>query len=179
MARENIINPIDIAKSIRWQDASKFRIQLIASGRAASNVISKMDPHILTTTILSIQLPEMNITPVEEWIAEEWRFTTGRIEHYQIQISFRDYDNLTIYKLWSYAIQEFSTLYPDDQKFDVLIQTATDYRINEFENVILFKNCMIVSVSGPSLDHSANQSIAECTVSLKSTYAVPLGNRYE
>lgn len=161
--------PTEIAKLLKWQDPSKFKVMILPTGGDAASYIN-VDPDTLTASITGIQLAEINTTPVEEWIAEEWRFATGRLEHYQIQLTMKDYENFVLYRMWSNAIQKFTRAYPDDQKFDIKVQTATDFDVTSFEDIVSFKDCILITVGGPNLDNSANASIAEFTITAKASY---------
>jgi len=163
-------SPIEVAKQLRWQDPSKFSISIMPVGSESSAMLSSITEEQLTSAITGIQLAEINTTPVEEWIAEEWRFATGRLEHYQIDLTLKDYENFTLYRLFSKAIQVFNRVYPDDQKFDIQVKTATDFDIKSYEPIITFKDCMMITVAGPQLDNSANSSIAEFNVIMKASY---------
>jgi hypothetical protein len=161
--------PTEIAKSLAWQDPSKFKVMVLPTGGDAQGSLN-IDPDVLTASVTGIQLAEINTTPVEEWIAEEWRFATGRLEHYQIQLTMKDYENFVLYRMWAEAIQKFSRSYPDDQKFDILVQTATDFSVTSFKPIVTFKDCILITVGGPNLDNSANASIAEFTITAKASY---------
>jgi len=160
---------IELVKSIKWQDPSKFKVMILPTGSVASSLI-KIDPEVLTASITNVRLPELNSVPIEEWIAEEWRFATGRLENYQVEMTLKDFDNYTLYRMFTNAKQKFLREYPDDQKFDVKIQTASDYDINNFVDMATFKDCILVTVSPPTLDNSANASVAEFSVVAKSSY---------
>jgi len=160
--------PMNIAaKQPKWQDASKFSISVIGAG---ASILNLPGPDILSMACQGISLAELNTTPIEDWIGEEWKFATGRLENYQISITFKDYDNFTLYKKFAYALQEFTRMYPDDQKIDIKIDTSDDFGVNAFQPTVEFKDCMIIAVSGATLDNSAVASVAEFSVTLKCSY---------
>jgi len=161
--------PIQLAKSIRWQDPSKFKVMILPTGGTAAGAIT-VDPDTLTAAITNIQLAEVNSSPIEEWVAEEWRFAVGRLENFQVTVTMKDLENFTLYRMWSSASQKFSREYPKNQRFDILVQTATDFDINTFQDIIKFKDCILVTVGGPTLDNSAGASIAEFSITAKASY---------
>jgi len=163
-----IENPYEILNSINWQDSSKFLIQIHGKG---SNYLKLPKPDILTATISSIELADIQDTPVEEYIGEEWRFTTGRLENYQLSITFRDYDYLHLYRNFANAKQKFSRMYPDDQKIDITLRVG-NYNMQDYKKILTFKDSLLVSVSPPTFDNSATASIAEFTTVFKSSYYV-------
>jgi hypothetical protein len=164
-------NPDKVAKTLKWQDPSKFSVHIYPKGSESVSHL-KVEPEKVTAAITNIQLAEINTDPVDEWVGEEWRFSTGRLDFYTVTLTFKDYENFELYRMWTRAIQDFARVYPDDQKFDIMVQTATDYDITSFIPTVLFMDCILVTVSGPTLDNAANASIAEFTVTAKSSYVV-------
>jgi len=160
--------PMNIAaKQPKWQDPSKFSISIVGAG---AGVLRLPAPDVLSMACQGISLAELNATPIEDWVGEEWRFATGRLENYQITITFKDYDNFELYRKFANAFQKFTRMYPDDQKIDLLIDTSDDFGVNAFKTIVEFKDCMIIAVSGATLDNSAVASVAEFTVTLKCSY---------
>jgi arginine deiminase len=151
-------------KALKWQDPSKFKITFFGKGADLIGVAEE------TISCSAISLAELNTTPAEEWIGEEWRFVTGRLEHLQFTLTLKDYNNFTLYKKFLRGIQDFVRLYPNDQKIDIKIETADSFDITTMVPMATFKDSMLISVSGPTLDNSAVASIAEFTVTLKTSY---------
>lgn len=160
-----------LTKSVRWQDPSKFRIVFNGSGADKGNFdSSSIKPEIMSMSCTGIQLADINSTPIEEFTAEEWRFATGRLENYQLQIGFKDFNNYSLYRTFAGAIQKFLREYPDSQKFDVSISVADDFDIKNFKHLLTYKDCILIAVSGATLDNSAVASIAEFQVTAKCSY---------
>ena len=67
-------------------------------------------------------------------------------------------------------IQENLREYPDDQKINIAIYTADDFDPSGFSSILTFKDCILMTVSGPTLDNSAVASIGEISVVFKSSY---------
>ena len=158
-----------IAKSVKWQDPSKFKIYFDGKGANAAG-FSDLDPDLLSVSCTGIQLAEINASPIEEYIGEQWRFASGRLENYQITITFKDYNNFTLYKLWTKAIQDFLREYPEDQYFTLNIQTADAFDVDNFSDIVKFQKCYLTAVSGATLDNSAIASVAEFSVTFKAAY---------
>lgn len=155
------------SKIKKWQDPSKFSIEMTGNGHALVGSPSAED---LSMACQGVQLAELTITPIEDWIGEEWRFAQGRLENYQISITFKDYDNFLLYKGFANGIQKMTREFPDDCKIDVKVSATDDFVISAFEKVVTFKDCMLISVGGATLDNSAVASIAEFTVTFKASY---------
>ena len=156
-----------LTKSVNWQDPSKFKISFTGPGAGTLN----LPQDLITMACKGISLASVTGAPIEQFIAEEWRFATGRLESYQLSISFLDFNNFTLYKKFSSSIQKFLRMYPDDQKFNILVATADNFSPGNFVPIIEFKDCILMSIEAPNLDNSAVASIAEFSVSIKCSYA--------
>ncbi len=156
-----------LVKSVNWQDPSKFGISFTGSGAGVLNLPADK----ITMACKGISLASVTGAPIEQFVAEEWRFAIGRLESYQITISFMDYNNFTLYKKFSKAIQKFLRMYPDDQKFNIHISTADNFTPGSLVPIIDFKDCMLMSIEAPNLDNSAVARVGEFSVSIKCSYA--------
>lgn len=162
--------PMNIdAKNVKWQDPSKFQIAFTGPGADKSG-LSSVEPKLLSMSCTGIQLADINQTPIEAYIGEEWVYSSGRLEAYQISIGFKDYSNFTLYRMWAKAIQDFLRKYPNDIKFDISVYTADDFDPTAFTKIVEFKDCLLIAVGGARLDNSAIASIAEFTVQMKCNY---------
>ena len=156
-----------ITTGLNWVDPSKFIMDITGAG---AGVLGLPGADELTSSCTSIQLADINSAPIEEYTAEEWRFAVGRLENYQISLTFKDYDNFKLYRIFANGIQEFLRMYPDDQKMNLEIQTSDPFAVDGFQMIAQFKDCILTTVSGPTLDHSAISSIGEFTITLKASY---------
>jgi len=156
-------------KNINWQSPTNFKISFTGEGAEFIGLAGNDDK--LTVACKGIQMAEHNASGTDgTWIAEQWMFNIGRLEAPLVTISFRDYDNFNLYKSFSSSIQKFTRMYPNAQKMDITVYTADSFDINNYSKAFSFKDCILQSVSGTELDHSAVASIAEFSVTWKCTY---------
>jgi len=156
------------AKGKAWQDPSKFRIKLTGPGAGVIGVAGMSAD--LSMACTSFQVPEIAAAPLDEFTGEEWRFANGRLENMLVTITFKDYDNFTLYKMFAKGIQKMLRMYPDDTKINVHVDTAPFFQVSAFSTIVTFKDCMLINVSGPTLDNSATSSVGEFTITLKGSY---------
>jgi len=156
-----------LTKSLSWQDPSKFRISMTGPG---SGELDLPKAEILSSACQSIQVADITQTPIQEFIGEQWRFASGRLENYQIGITFKDYNNFELYRKFADGIQDFSRMYPDDQNINLEIYTSGTFDVDKFTKIAEFKDCLLIAVSGPTLDNSSVASVAEFTIQLKASY---------
>jgi len=156
-------------KNIKWQSPTNFKISFSGPGADFIQLTGKDD--LLTLACKGIQMAEHNASGTDgQWIAEQWVFNIGRLEAPLITLNFKDYDNFTLYKSFSNAIQKFTRMYPNAQKMDIAIYTTDTFDIENYKLALTFKDCIMQSVSGPELDHTAVASIAEFSVTWRCTY---------
>lgn len=155
------------SKIKKWQDPSKFSIEMTGAGH---HFIGSPSAEDLSMACQGVQLAELTMKPIEDYIGEEWRFAHGRLENYQISITFKDYNNFTLYKNFANGMQKMTREFPDDCKIDVKVSSTDNFLINDFEDVVTFKDCMLIAVGGATLDNSAVASIAEFSVTFKASY---------
>jgi len=60
---------VTLAKSVKWQDGSKFQIDITGPG---ASVLDLPAADILSMACQGIQLAEINSNPIEQYVAEEW-----------------------------------------------------------------------------------------------------------
>ena len=155
------------AKQVKWQDPSKFRISLLGPGAV---IMMTPEPDDLTLSCTGMQLPELAGETIEDWIGEQWRYAPGRIAAPTVSITFKDYDNFKLYRAFTHAMQVFTRMYPKDQEFSILIETADDFDINTLIPVAEVSGCLLTTVGGSTLENSATSSIAEVTITAKATH---------
>ena len=155
------------SKIKKWQDPSKFSIEMTGAG---CSLIGNPTAKDLSIACQGVELAELTMTPIEDWIGEEWRFAQGRLENYQISLTFKDYDNFTLYRAFANGIQKMTREFPNNCKIDVKVSATDNFVINSMEPVVIFKDCMLISVGGGTLDNSAVASVAEFTVTFKASY---------
>jgi hypothetical protein len=159
------------AKNVKWQNPSIFNISLTGPGTKISGLDS-IEPEILSMACTGIQLADINAHNIEEYIGEEWRFANGRLENYQITVTFKDFDNFKLYRIWASTVQKALRMYPDDQKINLEVYTADSFDIEKYTKIVEFKDCMLTTVSGGTLDNSAIASVSEFSVVLKCSYVI-------
>lgn len=155
-------------KNIPWARNNKFDIRFIPVGSYwvklnngnFVNMVTDIFPH----AVISTTLPDFVDTPLEEYIAEEWKISRGRQENFLITVTLRTDAEMLLYDFFSKSFLRFERIYPEDQYASIEINTST---IPEKGTNITFEKCILVGVSGLSLDNSANDGLLEFSVTFK------------
>ena len=121
----------------------------------------------LNLHIVSLTTPTFSNTPIETFIGNRWRIQNGRDELYKFSITFRDKDQMMIYKSFYNLYKETKEQYFDNCSFSVIIYKDADY-YNEYDRKFMELNGTIIeSVSQLQFSNDTQNQIAEFTVDFK------------
>jgi hypothetical protein len=121
----------------------------------------------LNAALINITTPDFTNQPIEEWVGANWRYHNGRDELYRFTMTFRDYDQMHLYKefLKWYQMQKMN--YFDKIAAKITITLDAEYNVSETD-FLIFDDCMIESLSNATFDHNTENQITEFSVTFKS-----------
>jgi len=129
----------------------------------------------IASSIISLDTPQFNSQNIETFMGGRWYINNGRDEVYRFSMTFRDFNNLSLYRIFTkmYFRQRYE--YFDSVAFSVIIgksqalnaldgtkDTRKDTEIFKFEETI------IDSISQVQFSNNTEAQIAEFTVQFKS-----------
>lgn len=126
---------------------------------------SDLDIHIISLTT-----PDFTNQPIESFISNKWVIQNGRDELYRFSATFRDHNNMALYKRF-YKIYEYTRFnYFDSCKLNIKITKENDWASQPEEGTtfLIMEDTLIESVSNVSFSNDTENQIAEFTVSFKS-----------
>lgn len=121
----------------------------------------------LNLHIVSLTTPDFQNTPIETFIGNRWRIQNGRDELYKFSITFRDKDQLRIYKSFYNLYRETKEQYFDNCSFSVIIYKDADYYNESDKKFMELNGTIIESVSQLQFSNDTQNQIAEFTVNFK------------
>lgn len=118
--------------------------------------------------IKSITTPDITYSGIEEYIANKWFIHQGRQELYRMSITFRDMDQMKLYREFHrlYASQRVS--YFDDVCMEIKIYKDADWHNENNVPFMTFNGTLIESISNISFNNENENEIVEFTVNFKS-----------
>lgn len=124
----------------------------------------------LNLNVISVDTPQFTNQPIEVFVANKWRIHNGRDELYRFSVTFRDKDQLTLYRAFVKHYNETRADYFDNVKLVINLSKDADW-FGEQENKQLFEfgDVIIESVSQIQFNNTTENQIAEFTVNFKST----------
>lgn len=117
--------------------------------------------------IVSLTTPDFQNTPIETFIGNKWRVQNGRDELYKFSITFRDKDQMRIYKSFFNLYKETKEQYFDNCCFSVIIYKDADYYNESNRKFMELNGSIVESVSQLQFSNDTQNQIAEFTVNFK------------
>lgn len=155
---------LDILKGKTWTQNNMFKVQFMNSP------IDKLEHNIK-----SVNLPDFTESAVEEYYNGTWYYTYGKQEIYMITINFVDNEQDKVYEKALKFWYEQRHKYPDEKWFQIKVQKTKRSDRNSPFGGVLFKNCIMDSISGLQLDNSAQNQLLEFSITFKTSKIEPLG----
>lgn len=154
----------------QWSMANTFTIQINIPEFLIDEVGTFTDD--INLNIISINTPDFVNDPIESFIANKWYIHNGRDELYRFNITFRDQDQMDLYRRFLKIYEMTKYNYFNDIAMSIRISKDADW-YNEEELVLMELNgTLIEGVSNLALSNDTENQIAEFTVSFKSSTAI-------
>jgi len=156
------------AYSTKWSFINSFRVQFLFNSVMKQNVNwTSQDEDDMNLYIKSIDTPEYSNQGIQEYIGDQWKIHNGRNEMFTFSITFRDYDNLTLYRKFIKTYQWQKTLYYSQCKTGITIFKEGDYSDQPETMLYNLDGCMIDSISQLQFSNETDTQIVEFTIKFK------------
>lgn len=158
------------AYDTKWAFVNTFRVQFHFSDKMKKlGVWSLKDETDMNIFIKSINTPQYTNSPIEVYIGDQWRIHNGRNEMYRFTISFRDKDQLYLYKKFIQTYNYQRTEYFNDIKMTIQLFKDGDYYGEKEKLITTYNDVMIESISQIQFSNETEAQIAEFDVEFKCT----------
>lgn len=167
---------MDFAKGLtrayetKWAYVNTFTVDISFADNIASAIGWTTEyKRNINLNIISIDTPQFSNQPIEVYVGDRWKMHNGRDELYRFSITFRDQDQLTLYRKFVKAYLMQRTEYFDHTKAQILLIKDNDYIISETggQNLFDFQDVLIDNVSQIQFNNTTETQIAEFTVQFK------------
>lgn len=122
----------------------------------------------INLNIISVTTPDFTNDPIESFIANRWFIQNGKDTLYRFSMTFRDHDQMSLYrrfmKIYNYAKEN----YFDDIAMTIIISKDGDWHNEEDKILMTLEGTLVEAVSNISFSNDTESQIAEFTVSFKS-----------
>ena len=159
------------AYDIKWSYVNTFTVQMQFEENIAKFIgWSTADEKDVNLNIININTPQLTNNPVEMYIGDRWKIHNGRDEIYNFSITFRDQDQLALYRKFVKAYFYQKSHYFDDIKMTITLYKDADYMTEVDRKIFNFEDVMISSVSQIQFNNTTEAQIAEFDVEFKCAY---------
>lgn len=164
----DLYNAIPDIYKRKWSYINNFNVQI--------NFAQKIDEvigwskNIGSDSYLNIKemtTPQFSANPIEMFICDQWFIHQGKHELFSFTITFKDQDQMLLYRMFAHAFVAQKKMYFNDCKLEVTVTKDADYTNEEPKVLFNFKNCMISSISQLNISNETEAQIAEFTVDFK------------
>ena len=152
----------------KWSYINTFTVSInFAEGIAKKIGWSVSDAEASNLNIKDISTPQFTNSPIEAFIGDQWKFHNGRDEIYTFSITFRDQDQMKLYRKFLLAYFCQRTMYFDDAKMTIKLIKDADYTKESELELFEFSDVLINSVSQVQFSNETEAQIAEFSVDFK------------
>jgi hypothetical protein len=156
------------AYTTHWSMINTFTVQFnFGKNVNMKNLLKTKFDDSLNLHIVSVDTPSFQNTPIETFIGNKWRVQNGRDELYKFSITFRDKDQMRIYKSFFNLYKETREQYFDNCCLSVIIYKDADHYNEGNKKFMELNGTIIESISQLQFSNDTQNQIAEFTVSFK------------
>jgi len=159
----------------KWSMINTFTVQIILNDfitRTKNGLGIEQFGDDINLSILSITTPDFTNDPIESYIANRWMIQNGKDSLYRFSITFKDYDQMSLYKKFIAIYEATKENYFDDIAITIIVSKDQDWFHEQDNPLIYFQGVLIESVSNISFSNETENQIAEFTVNFKCVYPV-------
>jgi len=158
---------VSTAYDRKWSMINTFTAQIIFPTYLIDKVGINVPDESINLNIVSFETPDFTNEPIEVFVSNRWIIQNGRDTMYRFSITFRDYNQLLLYKTFVKIYNLTKENYFDSIKMSILIYKDPDW-LNESSKLLSsFEGVLVDSVSNLSFSNETENQIAEFTVNFK------------
>lgn len=159
---------ISKAYSTNWSMANTFTVIFSFEDNPEIKGFLRTDfDESINLNIVSIQTPDFTNNVIESFVGNRWRIHNGRDELYKFSITFRDKDEMGLYRSFYHLYRDTREQYFDKCKFKISLYKDKDNGSNGKRLFMEFGDTIIDSISNLSFSNDTQNQIVEFTVNFK------------
>jgi len=156
------------AYETHWSMINTFTVEFqFGKNLNMKNLLKTKFDDSINLHIVSVDTPSFQNNPIETFIGNKWRIQNGRDELYKFSITFRDKDQMRLYKSFFNLYKETKEQYFDNCCFSVTIYKDADYYGEKDKKFMVLNGTIVESLSQLQFSNDTQNQIAEFTVGFK------------
>lgn len=159
------------ALDTKWSYINTFDVsfEIPYALQLASGWDNSKDGRNINLHVVSIDTPQFTNSPIEVFVGNRWAIHNGRDELYRFSITFRDRDQMDLYRKFVKMYKVTKDLFFDDAKLSIRLSKDADWMTEVDKKLFTFEDTLIESVSSLNFSNTTENQIAEFTVNFKTT----------
>ena len=164
---------IQAAYNKRWSMINTFSVTIDLPPKLEEKIksnlrISQVFGRDTDIHIISFTTPDFTNQSIESYISDKWVIHNGRDELYRFSATFRDSENMLLYKKFFHIYEESKENYFDECKLTITLKKESDWHDQGDSIFFVYEDTMIESISNVSFSNDTENQIAEFSVNFKS-----------
>lgn len=153
-----------------WSFSNNYTFQFIFTPTMMNAVKwnDDTDGKNINLYIVSADTPDFTNNPIEVYTGGNFRIHNGKDQLYRFTVTFRDFNNMNLYRKFINMYRLQKNLYFDDIATKVIITKGDDYGMGSDIKLMTLDDTMIEGVSNLSYNTTNEAQVAEFTVRFKS-----------
>lgn len=149
----------------RWSYISNFTVHFFMAP-ALDNICkwSERFGSDVDLNIKDISVPQWGMGLFEEIIADRRVLAYDKFENFSVSITFRDQDQMALYRTLARAFAASRSMYADDCACTITLIKDADYKGEADKKLITFNHCLMTAISQLSFSNETKNQIAEFSV---------------
>jgi len=156
------------AYDTKWAFVNSFGVQIIIPDKMKQEIWPDFDSRDIELNIISCSTPQLTNNTIEIFQADKWSIHNGRDELYRFNMTFRDEDQLRLYRKFVSLYKNTKDSYFNDVALIVNIYKDADWLGEEQEKLLWYlEGVLIESVSQIDFNTTTENQVTEFSVSFK------------
>jgi len=165
------------AYETKWSMANTFTIDIVLP-EAITNNLKKdgkgLDVEFtqefgtqINLHIVSMDTPDFTNDPIEAFVANKWRVNNGKQSVKQFTMTFRDHNQMSLYKKFIHLYDVAQVSYFDDIAMTITITKDADWAGENDQVFMEIQGAIVMAISNLAFSNTTESQIAEFTVTFK------------
>lgn len=163
-------NIVKEAYNRNWSLANTFTVQFVQDGRMWMTA-PKIENENINLNLISITTPDFTNDPIESWVANHWRIHNGADQLYRFSMTFKDQDQMLLYRTFYRCYRYTRENYFDDAKMTIHLIKDGDWHHESDIGMLSFPETIIEGLSNLDFSNENDDEIAQFTVNFKSSFS--------
>lgn len=166
---------IQKAYEMKWSMANTFTVLMPIPAAIKTNLIKhglsvdfeKEFGDQINLNLISIDTPDFTNDPIEAFVANKWRINNGKESVKQFVMTFRDHNQMSLYRKFVHLYDVTKVSYFDDVAMNITIMKDADWNNEKEQTFMDIKGAIVMAVSNVSFNNIIESQIAEFSVTFK------------